>query len=203
MLRRLLAGTDRFLARARPTWAWIGQAGLVFLGVHLAADHVDDTLAQVLTSVPIPWPDLDTPREVGTWAAVALELLTCLWAVHALARTAAREPVASFAAWRDRASLHNLVAPMVWVPLAGAGCWVVAMAVEDLAAPVLPPAAPWLGGLAAALVGWRLAWTGGAGLVRRAPPPARRSEGWLGALVVLPMAAVAARHGLPVWGWLP
>jgi hypothetical protein len=202
-LLRLVTGFDHGVSRTRPLWRWLGQAGLVVLGTHLALDHLDDPLGAALGALPLPWPDPATPLQTATWVAVGLELLMVAWAVHSLARTAAREPVASVSGWWARRSLHNLAAPMAWLVLALAGCWVVFMAVEDQVALWLPAAAPWVAGVAAAAVGWRLGWSGWWGLVRRAPPPERWREGWLGAVLALSVAGLAARFALPVWGWLP
>jgi len=198
-----VARLDAFVARTRPLWRWLGQAALVILGVHLAADHLDDHVATAFAALPLPWPDSGTPRQAATWVAVAAELLTAGWAVWALARTAAIEPVRHPREWLQRRSIHAVVAPLAWVPLAAAGCWVVAMAAEDLVAGWWSPAAAPVAWGLAALVGWRLAGSGLVELVRRTPPPASGKEGWASALVVLPMAALAVRHGLPLWGWLP
>ena len=202
-LLRLLARLDAFVARSRPLWRWLGQVALVVLGVHLAADHLDDHLARFLAGLPLPWPDPETPRVVGTWAAVVAELATAAWAVWALARTAAVEPVTKAREWADRRSVHAVMAPLLWVPLAAAGCWVVAMAAEDLVAPLWSDAAAPVSWGVAVVVGWRLAVSGCAELVQRTPVPRAWHEGWVGVLVVLPMAGLAVRHGLPVWTWLP
>jgi len=203
MVVTVLTTIDGWLARSRPLWGWLGQVGLVVLGVHLAADHLDDGLALALSSVALPWPDPDTPRWVGTWVAVAVELATVAWALRAQMRTAAREPVQGAAGWRDRLSVHNVVAPLAWLPMALAGTWVVVMAVEDAAAAWVPSLATPVAWGVGGLVAWRVGYAGLAALIRRAPPPVRRTEGWLAALLVLPVAGLALRHGLPVWGWLP
>ena len=191
---------DAFVARSRPLWRWLGQAALVVLGVHLAADHLDDLLTAGLEAIPAPWPDTETPRVTGTWMAVGAELTTVAWTVWALARTAAVEPIDGWRGWWGRRSVHTLAAPLAWAPLAAAGCWVIAMAVEDAVAPLWADAAAGAGWAVAAIVAWRLAASGWWELVQRTPPPSSWRDGWLGAVVVLPMAGLALRYGLPYHG---
>lgn len=197
---RFLGKLDASLAVTRPLWLWLGQVALVILGAHLAVDLLDDSLGRLLSDVPIDWPTPQTPFDVGRWTAVALELLVAGWAVCALARATA-ERVKSPREWAKRWSFHNLLGPAFWLPVGLAGSWTIAMAVEDL----IPhdQAAPWIGSGVGLVVAWRLVATGFLTLVLQAPLPRRRIEGWL---FVVPLGVVgwfAARHGLPIWGWLP
>ena len=204
----LFARIDAFVARTRPWWLWLGQLALLALGVHLAADHLDDAVASGLRTLPLPWPDPETPTTIGTWGALGLELLGVLWSAWALARAHA-EPVGSVKEWGRRASIHAITAPLAWLPLALAGAWAIGMATEDAVASLLPSlqggwatVAQVAGWFAAALVAWRIAWPGMVDLVRRTPVPSRRREGllWLPVLVVL--SAFAWRYGVPIWGLL-
>lgn len=204
----LLSRIDAFVARTRPWWLWAGQLALLALGVHLAADHLDDAVAAGLRALPLPWPDPETPTSIGTWGALGLELLGVLWSAWALARAHAA-PVGSVREWGRRISIHAVSAPLAWLPLALAGAWAIGMATEDAVATWLPTLdggwstiATGAGWLAAALVTWRIALPGVVDLVRRTPEPRHRREGlvWLPVLIVL--SAFAWRYGVPVWGLL-
>ena len=209
---RWLLWLDVLVARSRSAWLWIGQLALLSLGVHLAADHLDDATTSTLRRLPIAWPDVDTPRQIGTWFAVACELLAVGWGTWSLA-CARAEPVRSLRAWLQRVSLHALLAPAGWLSLALAGTWCIAMAVEDALAEWVLPASS-LGaqgargaGLAASgLVLWRLVGPAMQRLVRCTPVPRRRLEGALWLPVLLILLPYAWRYGLPVWslggdGW--
>lgn len=196
-----LARIDALVAHTRPVWRWVGQLALVALGVHLAADHLDDLLATALTSLPVSWPDPETPTRTATWGALGAELFVVCWSAWALARTVG-EPVDSVRAWSRRLSVHAVVAPLAWLPLALAGCWSIAMATEDAVAEWWLDAASPVAWAVAVVVGWRLGATGLVSLVRCTPEPRRRSEGWIWALVVVPMAVLAWRFGVPVWSAL-
>ena len=90
------------------------------------------------------------------------------------------------------------------------------MATEDLLAGGHAAAAKWLGWGVAALVAWRLGCTGWRRVVGGLELPASAAQGqkvlkvvprwrldglaWAPLLVLV--AALATRHGLPVWGWL-
>lgn len=199
MLRALL-GLDASVAWTRPAWGWVGQLGVVALGIHLAADRVDDVLGRWIGQIPVAWPDPDAPLAVGTWLAVALELIVVGWAAWQRARATAA-PVTSAREWRARLSVDALLVPVFWAPVSVAGAWVVGMAVEDFTAPVLLALAHPLAWLVAALVGWRLALTGCLQVIRQAPIPRHRWAGLAWAPAVLAIAALAVQHGLPLWGW--
>jgi hypothetical protein len=149
----------------------------------------------------VPWPDPETPTSLGTWGALAAELLGVVWSAWALAR-AHEEPVGSVKAWGRRLSIHAVTAPLAWIPLALAGAWAIAMATEDAVAslPGGDAIGPWAGWLAAGLVAWRIAWPGLADLVRRTPTPSHRREGLLWVPLLAVLAGFAWRYGVPVWG---
>lgn len=199
---RGVAGTDRWVARTRPAWLWLGQLALVVLGVHLAADRLDDALAGWLAASPIPWPEPEQPLTLGTWAAVGLELAGVAWATLTLFRASA-PPVAGAREWVRRGSVHTWLAPLFWAPTALAGAWVLGMAVEDAVAAWAPAAAAPCGWVAAGLVAWRLGLTGLLRVVVATPVPVRRAEGAWAAAPILLLTAFAVRFGLPVWGWVP
>lgn len=194
-----LGKLDASVALTRPLWGWLGQVALVVLGTHLAADLLDDAVGRVLSDLPVDWPDPQLPFTVGTWTAICLELIVLLWSLRTLAR-ANDERVRGPRDWARRWSVHNLSGPLFWLPVGLAGSWVISMAIEDL----LPweGVGRWVGALVGLLVAWRLVLTGLLKLVLHAPRPQRRSDGWP---FLLPLAVVgwfAARHGLPIWGWL-
>lgn len=194
---RALDRLDRFVALTRPGWAWLGELAVVVLGVHLAADRLDDLLTGWLAAAPLPWPDPEAPIAVATWCALAVELAIAGWAGAALVR--AGPPVRSGRAWLERASVNAALAPLLFATAGLAGAWVVQMAVEDLLAAALPAVGAGLGWLVAALVTWRLAVPGVIRVARR-PPPGRRHDGLAWAPLVLLVVALAVQHGLPIHG---
>lgn len=199
---RWLFGLDGLVARTRPAWAWLGQLAVVLLGVHLAADRLDDGISVALAGSGIPWPEPDQPLTLGTWTAVLLELYVAGWVTIASVR-ANEDAVATPRAWLDRASLHGIAAPIVWAPTSLAGAWVIGMATEDLVADLWPAGAAAIGWLVAALVVWRIVAPGLIRIVRATPIPGHR---WDGAVTIWPavlIGGLAIRYGLPVWGWLP
>lgn len=198
---RLIGSLDRAVSVSRPAWLWIGQLAVVVLGAHLAADRLDDHLLTWLMAAPITWPDPEAPLLAATWSSVALELTVVAFAVATLFR-ASRARVEDLRGWWDRRSVWAWVAPLFWLPTAATGAWVAGMAVEDLVAPWVAEAATPLAWVAAALVAWRLGWTGLVRVVRGTPTPRRRLEGLAFAAPALIVAALALRHGLPLWGWL-
>jgi hypothetical protein len=196
-----LTTVDRGVAATRPAWGWVAEVGLVWLGCHLVADRLDDGLRSALTNVGIAWPEPEWPLVAATWSAVAVELAVCALAVWVRLRGEA-EPIQP-REWVRR--LHpGAVADLVFFVATGlAGAWVLAMGVEDLVAPWWPDAAQPLGVVTGALVAWRIALPAAWTVFRATPVPRRRTDGWARLLVLLPYAALAVRHGWPVWGLLP
>lgn len=201
-LVRWVLGLDAFVARTRPAWWWVGQLAVVLLGVHLAADRLDDLITAGLVATGIPWPEPEQPITLGTWSAVLLELYVAGWAMVAWFR-ASDGPVANFRGWVDRATPHAIAAAVFWAPASLAGAWVIAMATEDLVAPWWATGASLIGWIAAAMAVWRLAWPGLVRVVRNTPKPHHLWDGILSIWPVVVVAGLAVRYGLPVWGWLP
>jgi hypothetical protein len=225
-LTRLLLAIDRFFSTTRPAWLGLGQLGVAVLGVHLAADRLDDSVYQALLWAnegiapllgKLKLSGLD-PEQLATpaaWVALVLELLVDLFMLGALSLTA-HAPQLSWAQYKSRLTVRSVVVPLFWAPVALAGAWVVGMATEDLLAGWHATAAKWLGWGVAALVAWRLGRTGWRRVVGGLELPASAAEGqkvlrvvprwrldglaWAPLLVLV--AALATRHGLPVWGWL-
>lgn len=195
---RWLAGFDRLVSASRPAWGWVGELALVVLGVHLAADRLDDLLLGWVAPLPVAWPTEDFALGLSTWTAVAVELYAVGWAAWTLLRSRA-EPVASRRDWLERASVHAVVAPLCWIPLALAGAWVVAMALEDAAVPWVGEPATWAAWALAALVAWRLGWSGWSRVALRAPVPQKRLDGLFATLPIVLVGALAARYGLPLY----
>ena len=74
-LVRWVLGLDAFVARTRPAWWWVGQLAVVLLGVHLAADRLDDLITSGLVATGIPWPEAraaDHPRHLERGAPRAV-----------------------------------------------------------------------------------------------------------------------------------
>lgn len=198
---RWFSTLDDHLANGRELWTWIGQVAVVVLGIHLAADQLDDTLVLLLGQIPYTWDDAEFPVVLSAWAAVAVELSVAVWAAGALMRGIVVQ-AESFAEWKKHLSVEALVRPVFWLPVALAGSWSLAMATEDIVAPWLGDAAIYVGAAAGFVVAWRLGLTG---LVRvtRAPPLRERFwSGWWWVPVPLGVAFLAARTGIPLWGWL-
>lgn len=198
---RFLISTDLLASRMRPAWMWLGQLGVVVLGIHLAADRLDDYLGNLLSASEVPWSEPQIPLTVGTWGAIGLELAVVSWAVWTLLHARAT-PVKEPRAWWGRRSVHSLLAAAAWLPISLAGAWVVGMAVEDVVAGWLPSLAAGAGIVAALIVTWRLTLTGWLRVLLRTPEPKRALDGIGWVLPVLTVALLALRHGLPIWGWL-
>lgn len=204
---RAMDRLDQLVAATRPTWGWLGELAVVVLGIHLAADRLDDLLVTGIVALGLPWPDPNTPLVVATWTAVGVELALSVW-IAALLLAARAEPASSACAWWDRCSARGVLAPLLFASAGIAGVWVVQMAVEDLVAPVLQGGSAVLAWVLALLVAWRFLWPGLVRLVRRMPRAPRLLAGIGWAPMVLVVALLAVRHGWPVqvvraWGWLP
>jgi len=200
MIRALLK-LDGALAWSRPAWLWAGQLAVIALGVHLAADRIDDLLLGWLTPLDLPWPDPEMPLDVSGYTALFVELASVLTAGWLLARARATPP----RGWREvlgRVSITGVVGPLFWIPTALAGTWVVGMATEDLVASVAPGAAQPVAIVLAALVGVRLALTGAWRVTACSPCSKHYYDGLLVAPMLLIVAGIAGRYGLPLWGWL-
>lgn len=199
LVLRWLAGFDRLTAASRPAWGWIGELSLIVLGIHLAADRLDDLLLIWLSALQLPWPAPDFPQQLATWTAVGVELHVVIWAAWMLFRSRA-EAVDSPRAWLDRFSIHAALCALAWAPLALVGSWVLAMAFEDLVAPWLGQAALYLSWGVAVLAAWRLGWHGWVRVTTRVPEPRKKIEGWLAAPTVILVAVLGAVYGLPIRG---
>ena len=194
-------GLDGLVARSRPAWWWVGQLAIVLLGVHLAADRLDDGITSLLVASSIPWPEPEQPITLGTWSAVLLELYVAAWAVVTWLR-ASEEPAQTIPDWAARGTLHAVGAPLFWFSTMLAGAWVVEMATEDFFAPLWPGGAWWIGVFAALLAIWRVGWPGLARVTLQTPASSHRTDGIFTVWPALLVALLALRHGLPLWGWL-
>jgi len=200
---RFLLTIDAWIGRTRPVMLVFGQLAIMVLGIHLASDRLDDHLGQWLGAAPIPWPEPEWALSVATWVALGIEFLVILWAGSTLVRS--RLPVAERVPWRERLHVNLVLAGLAWLPMALAGAWVVEMVVEDALAGWLgwwPGAMSAVGWTVAAIVGWRAGLTGWIAVLRDGGRPRHWSEGWVWVPLVSVIAALAVRHGLPVWGWL-
>lgn len=196
----VLRRTDHWITLTRPAWMWAGQVALVVLGIHLAADQLDDRLQPLLAAAPLPWPRPGTPGLVATWVAVVTELLASARATWLLLRSP-REPSAPRPPWRERLSVQTIVVPLFWGIAALSGAWVVTMAVEDALAPYAPAMAAVLGPVIGLLLLWRLGGTGWRRVTAGLPARRRWTDGALWAPLLLLLAGLGAWHGLPLWGW--
>ena len=225
-MTRLLLSIDRLFSATRPAWIGLGQVGIAVLGVHLAADRLDDCAYHLLLWLNGPLSvlldrfglaGLDPEQLVSpaTWTAGALELLADLFLLGALTLTP-HTPRLSWQHYKERLTVRALVLPVFWAPVCLAGAWVVGMATEDLLAGWNASAARLAGWSIAAVVAWRLGWTGWRRVVGGLDMPSNtdrsgrvfrliprwRLDGLAWAPLLLVLAALAVRHGLPLWWWL-
>jgi hypothetical protein len=224
LLLRLLRGSDRAaggLARVATT---IGQVALVSLGVHLAADQLDDQALAGLTALQgwldtrlaaplgelaeglgmafdalLFWDALPLPT-IAAWTALVVELVAVALLCASFLLTK-REPRLSWAAWRKAISVHAVVLPLTLAGVLAAGSWSMAMAAEDLLP--LHPASRWAAGLLGLAVLLRFglsAWGRAVAVLERSGKPRRDL---LAALFIAPVGLLAWMHGVPLWGLLP
>ncbi len=221
---RLLTAGDRAAGGLARGLSTVGQLGLLALGTHLAADHLDDLahtglsafvsacerwLAKPLwglaETVGLSGSDLwfwdVLPLEITSTAlALAVELTAFTLLATSFLLTP-RDGKATWAAWRSVLGIQAVVLPFVLAGVLAAGSWSLSMAIEDL----LPPGT-W-SRPAAAVVGVAAGFHYGLGAWSRAvatlDPPDRWSRGLFRAVVLLPVGVLAWFHGLPLWGWLP
>lgn len=227
VLRAVVVHSDRAAGGLARTLTTLGQCALVALGVHLAADNLDDRLLQGLTwaqdladlhlapplasllawlgrapSAP-PWAALPLPTLAAS-AALLVELCATaiLWGSFVLSE---RAPALDLRRYRRALSLRALVLPPALAGVLLAGAWSLSMALEDL----LPvgPTSRIAAGLVAVAVLARFGWPAWSRAVACLEPPrpgsARRpADGLATAVLLVPIGLLAWRHGLPVWGQL-
>ena len=204
---------DGFLSKTRPAWVGLGQLGVAALGVHLAADRLDDHTLQALlwmndhvfsaiaVKLSLGGIEPDAFISPAVWLALIIELAVDLYMLSAIALTA-QSPALDWKSYQRKLSVEAVVLPLFWAPVALAGSWVVGMAVEDKLAAWHSGAAMAIGWSVAAFVGWRLAWTGWRRIVGGLDVPKRRTRGLAWAPALLLVAGLAAWHGLPFHGVL-
>jgi hypothetical protein len=224
LLGRLLKGGDRAAGGLAAVAATLGQVALVCLGVHLAADQLDDRALAGLTALQ-GWLDSTLAGPLGhaaeslgldfdafllwdglplatmaAWLALVVELLAAALLCASFLLTG-RRPQLSWKAWRQAVSLHAVVLPLALAGVLLAGSWSMAMATEDLL-PVHHASrlAAGLLGLAVLLRFGLPAWGRAVAVLERSGRPRRDL---LVALVITPVGLLAWMHGVPIWGWLP
>jgi hypothetical protein len=221
---RVLAASDRLAGGVAKAAATLAQMALVALGVHLAADTVDDRVLELLLGCQ-SWADahltgahVAVAEKLGMawdtlvwWPSVpvapisaGLALVLELAADALLVATFLLTPRGASLEWsryKRALSVRAIVTPIALAGVLVAGAWSLAMAAEDL----LPhsPVAPWAAGLLglAALV--RMGAPAWSRAVAALDPPKRWTDGLAPALVMLPVGLLAWAHGAPIWGWLP
>ena len=197
---RLLWSSDAAaggLARGATT---LGQCALLVLGVHLAADNLDDRVLQ-LSTWGLSWVDRELPLPVvAGWTALGVEGLAVLLLCGAFLLSE-RAPVLSWRRWRAALSVRALVLPLTMAGVLLAGAWSMAMGVEDL----LPasPLAPWSAALVGLVTLLRFGVPAWLRTVAAMDPARRLTDGLASSLVLAPVGLLAWVYGLPLWGLLP
>jgi len=214
---------DRAAGRMARHLDTLGQLALLVLGVHLAADRLDDRVHAVLTGAvqaadtwlgPPLWTLAETIGLEGDalhfWtlmplpiASAALALTVELSAVALLAASfllTDRRASPTFKDWRASMGLEAVVLPPTLAGVLVAGGWSLAMGLEDLLPSGLPSQ------LAAATVGMAAVLRYGLPAWKRAvanlDPPDRPTRGLMRVAILAPVGLLAWMHGLPLWGWL-
>ena len=195
-----LSRVDGWVGATRPLWVGLGQWGLVILGIHLAADRLDDGVLAAIVALELPVGSSDSFEAAAGWAAVTLELITALCALSAIALTS-HLPALSAKLWWERRSIKSFALSVFWPSVALAGAWVVGMSVEDAIAPFAPRLAFGLGLAVTVVVAWRLGYTGLIRVLGGLDEPKRRTQGLLLAPLLL-LITVVTIQSLPIWGWL-
>lgn len=212
-MSNLLLRFDGLLSATRPAWIGLGQLGVAILGLHLAADRLDDLLVGAMNLVTGPingvlvsggFSAIETGSLLApsVWIALITELLLVVYLFDSLTLSP-QQATLDWRAWLRALSPHAVAMPLFWAPAAAAGAWAVGMAIEDVLAPTSPLLGAILGRLIGLLVAWRLSWTGWRRVVTGLTPPAHRWKGLLWAPPLLGMGGLAFWYGLPIRGFLP
>jgi len=209
------------LARVAST---LGQCAVVALGVHLAADSLDDQVMAGMTALQaladlyllaplqglagtlgvasdafIWWDEIELGA-ASAWIALFVEAVTTilLWGSFVLTP---RQDALSWSRYRRALSVRALILPLVLAGVILAGCWSLSMGVEDL----LPRGglSPWSVGLLGLAVLARFGWPAWVRAVAALEPSRSWAEGLSSAVVLAPVGALAWIYGIPLWGLLP
>ncbi|MCB9741619.1 MAG: hypothetical protein H6741_01815 [Alphaproteobacteria bacterium] len=209
----MLLRLDAAIAKTRPAWIGLGQLSVAILGVHLAADRLDDLVFEALVALSgaainlisvlgVTLPEAGNMETPAAWTALVLELLAVVLMFDALTFSAQR-PELSWDDYRASLSPHAVALPLFWAPVSLAGAWVVGMATEDLLAPYHADLALAVGVAAGLLVAWRLSWTGLKRVIAGLGTPKHRWHGLTWSPLLLGFGGLAFWYGLPIRGWLP
>lgn len=210
---RVILRLDELLSSTRPAWVGLGQLGVTVLGLHLAADRLDDLLLAALGALSGPVNGLLVQAGLSAiesgalvtpaaWLALITELLLVVYLFDGLTLTPQQAEL-SGRAYLRALSPHAVALPLFWAPASLAGAWAVGMAMEDLTAALSPAAGAVVGPLVGLTVAWRLSWTGWRRVVTGLTPPQSRAKGLLWAPPLLGLGALAFWYGLPLRGYLP
>jgi hypothetical protein len=195
----MLSSWDRAAAWIAQQASTLGQLALLCLGVHLAADRLDDHVLRALTALVARWTDTDLVVPAA-WVALVAELAAdAIFASAILLTDPRRAP--DVRAWRRVRSVDSVVLPISLAGVILAGAWSLAMGIEDLLPPS-PPARLGSGALGIAAL-LRFGWPAWARAVSHLDPARRWTRGLASALVLAPIGWLAWSHGVPIWGWLP
>lgn len=221
---RTAAGLDRMAASVARAATGIGQVGLVALGVHLAADRLDDRLLSLLQALGqaldrhlapplmglaerLGWPSdalwfwTDAPWPTAAAGGALLAELCALLLLVGAFLLVDRDARWSWRGWWAARSIHAVVAPLTLAGAVAAGAWSLGMAVEDAVGGSAGQAlAIGLAALVLLRFGLPALRRGVAGLT-----PAPPLHGVRAAVVLLPIGLLAWREGTPwalAWRWV-
>lgn len=221
---RVLAASDRVAGGVAQAAATLAQMALVALGVHLAADTVDDRVLDLLLGAQawadahltgahaavaeqlgmawdtfVWWPSVPV-APISAGLALVLELAADALLVGTFLLTP-RKAELDWNRYKRALGVRAVVTPIALSGVLVAGAWSLAMAAED----ALPGSAvaPWAAGLLGLVALIRMGAPAWMRAVAALDPPKRWYEGIGPALVVLPVGLLAWAHGAPIWGWLP
>ena len=220
----ILTASDRVAGRLAKALSGFGQVALIAMGVHLAADRLDDLalvglgavqagldrwlagpLVGLAEWVHLPYDTLlfwdGLPLAVmAAGLALGVEVLAIL-SLSASFLFTHRQTRLSWARYRRALSVRAVVLPLCLSGVLLAGSWSLSMAAEDLLPPSrFAPWAAWALGVAASLRFGLAAWVRAVANIER---PTHVLRSLLVSAVLAPVGLIAWMEGVPFWGWLP
>lgn len=214
--------SDKIAGKVAETTSTLGQISLICLGVHFAADQLDDkvlfgfhyleNLADIhLSSIAqnlaekigleknrlLIWTELPL-EQMSTIGALLEELLVILIMARSIILSP-KYPKLSFKLWKSVFSINAVVLPFTFGTVLIAGGWSMAMAVEDI---IQIPYSSVLGAIIGLLVVWRFGVNSLLRAIGALEKPNNHFYSLIEAIILLPIGILALIYGIPVWGLL-